>query len=217
MLEAALEGSGGLVGPLVDALPARHRARGARADLRATGCAGAAGDGSARDRLRRSARSGSRRYDDGVRARMRQMFDVDWTDSLLYDLVINTETIGVTTAVEQVLALVACAGVPADAGVETAPGRPGPGGASPGDPEGDSGDLAGGRGRPGDGAARAPGGPRRIRGGARGRAHRRAGGARRDGRCRATSRSSGGRSVELGRAGRPPSSGSAGSRSSSST
>jgi cytidylate kinase len=26
-------------------------------------------------------------YDDGVRARMRQMFDVDWTDPLLYDLV----------------------------------------------------------------------------------------------------------------------------------
>ena len=46
-------------------------------------------------------------YDDGVRARMRQMFDVDWTDPLLYDLVINTERIGVMTAVEQVLALVA--------------------------------------------------------------------------------------------------------------
>src|SRR6185436_10048057 len=45
-------------------------------------------------------------YDDGVRARMRQMFDVDWTDPLLYDLVINTETIGVMTAVEQMLALV---------------------------------------------------------------------------------------------------------------
>jgi cytidylate kinase len=48
-------------------------------------------------------------YDDGVRARMRQMFDVDWTDPLLYDLVINTETIGVMTAVEQVLGLVASA------------------------------------------------------------------------------------------------------------
>jgi cytidylate kinase len=48
-------------------------------------------------------------YDDGVRARMRQMFDVDWTDPLLYDLVINTETIGVMTAVEQVLQLVAAA------------------------------------------------------------------------------------------------------------
>lgn len=29
-------------------------------------------------------------YDEGVRARIRQMFDVDWTDPLLYDLVINT-------------------------------------------------------------------------------------------------------------------------------
>jgi hypothetical protein len=48
-------------------------------------------------------------YDDGVRARMRQMFDVDWTDPLLYDLVINTETIEVMTAVEQVLGLVASA------------------------------------------------------------------------------------------------------------
>ena len=46
-------------------------------------------------------------YDDGVRVRMRQMFDVDWTDPLLYDLVINTERIGVMTAVEQVLALAA--------------------------------------------------------------------------------------------------------------
>ncbi len=45
-------------------------------------------------------------YDDGVRARMRQMFDVDWTDPLLYDLVVNTETVGVATAVRQVLDLV---------------------------------------------------------------------------------------------------------------
>jgi cytidylate kinase len=48
-------------------------------------------------------------YDEGVRARMRQMFDVDWTDPLLYDLVINTETTGVATAVGQVLGLVAAA------------------------------------------------------------------------------------------------------------
>ena len=34
---------------------------------------------------------------------MRQMFDVDWTDTLLYDLVINTESIGVMTTVGQVL------------------------------------------------------------------------------------------------------------------
>ncbi len=44
-------------------------------------------------------------YDDGVRARMRQMFDVDWTDPLLYDLVINTGAVGVATAVGQVLGL----------------------------------------------------------------------------------------------------------------
>ena len=35
------------------------------------------------------------------------MFDVDWTDPLLYDLVINTETTGVMTAVGQILGLVA--------------------------------------------------------------------------------------------------------------
>ncbi|HJR50233.1 MAG TPA: cytidylate kinase family protein [Gemmatimonadales bacterium] len=46
-------------------------------------------------------------YDDGVRARMRQMFDVDWTDPLLYDLVINTGVVAVRTAVGQVLALAA--------------------------------------------------------------------------------------------------------------
>jgi cytidylate kinase len=46
-------------------------------------------------------------YDDGVRARMREMFDVDWTDPLLYDLVINTETTATMTAVEQVLGVVA--------------------------------------------------------------------------------------------------------------
>jgi cytidylate kinase len=46
-------------------------------------------------------------YDEGVRARMRQMFDVDWTDPLLYDLVINTGAVGLGTAVEQVLGLVA--------------------------------------------------------------------------------------------------------------
>jgi cytidylate kinase len=35
----------------------------------------------------------SQRYDDGVRARLRQFFDVEWEDSDLYDLVINTERI----------------------------------------------------------------------------------------------------------------------------
>jgi cytidylate kinase len=48
-------------------------------------------------------------YDEGVRARMRQMFDVDWTNPLLYDLVINTETAGVTTCVALVLGLVTAA------------------------------------------------------------------------------------------------------------
>ena len=46
-------------------------------------------------------------YDDGVRARMRQMFDVDWTDPLLYDLVVNTGAVTVSTAVGQVLNLAA--------------------------------------------------------------------------------------------------------------
>jgi cytidylate kinase len=46
-------------------------------------------------------------YDEGVRARMRQMFAVDWTDPLLYDLVINTGAVSVTTAVGQVLGLAA--------------------------------------------------------------------------------------------------------------
>ncbi len=46
-------------------------------------------------------------YDEGVRARMRQVFDVDWTDPLLYDLVINTGAVGVTAAVGQVVGLAA--------------------------------------------------------------------------------------------------------------
>jgi cytidylate kinase len=48
-------------------------------------------------------------YDEGVRARMRQMFAVDWTDPLLYDLVINTGAVSVATAVAQVLALTGAA------------------------------------------------------------------------------------------------------------
>lgn len=35
------------------------------------------------------------RYDEGVRARLRQFFDVEWEDSDLYDLVINTERMSV--------------------------------------------------------------------------------------------------------------------------
>jgi cytidylate kinase len=46
-------------------------------------------------------------YDEGVRARMRHVFQVDWTDPLLYDLVINTEAITLETGVQQVLALAA--------------------------------------------------------------------------------------------------------------
>lgn len=46
-------------------------------------------------------------YDEGVRARMRQLFDVDWTDPLLYDLVINTEAVTLESGVRQVLALAA--------------------------------------------------------------------------------------------------------------
>jgi osmotically-inducible protein OsmY len=37
---------------------------------------------------------------------MLQMFDVDWTDPLLYDLVINTEAVTVASAVRHVLDLV---------------------------------------------------------------------------------------------------------------
>ncbi len=46
-------------------------------------------------------------YDEGVRARMRQMFEADWADPLLYDLVINTDAVTTATAVRQVLDLVA--------------------------------------------------------------------------------------------------------------
>jgi cytidylate kinase len=44
-------------------------------------------------------------YDEGVRTRMRQMFDAEWTDPLLYDLVINTASVTVPSGVRQVLAL----------------------------------------------------------------------------------------------------------------
>ncbi|MDR7521184.1 MAG: cytidylate kinase family protein [Armatimonadota bacterium] len=50
------------------------------------------------DRLhipRVEARALAQRYDAGVRARLRQFFDVEWEDSDLYDLVINTERITV--------------------------------------------------------------------------------------------------------------------------
>jgi cytidylate kinase len=44
-------------------------------------------------------------YDEGVRARMRQLFDVDWSDPLLYDVVINTDAVSVDTAIGQLVAL----------------------------------------------------------------------------------------------------------------
>ena len=44
-------------------------------------------------------------YDEGVRARMRQVFDADWSDPVVYDLVINTEAVTVESGVRQVLAL----------------------------------------------------------------------------------------------------------------
>jgi cytidylate kinase len=45
-------------------------------------------------------------YDEGVRARMRQIFDLDWTDPLLYDLVINSERVTLDSGVGQILGLV---------------------------------------------------------------------------------------------------------------
>lgn len=48
-----------------------------------------------------------RDYDQGVQARMRQMFDLDWTDSTLYDLVVNTERTTIESGTQQVMGLVA--------------------------------------------------------------------------------------------------------------
>jgi cytidylate kinase len=44
----------------------------------------------------------SQRYDEGVRARLRQFFDVEWEDSDLYDLVINTERLSIDQGCELV-------------------------------------------------------------------------------------------------------------------
>ncbi len=49
---------------------------------------------------RAEAQALSQRYDQGVRARLRQFFDVEWEDSDLYDLVINTERITVDEGCE---------------------------------------------------------------------------------------------------------------------
>ncbi len=43
--------------------------------------------------------------DEGARARIRQFFDVEWGDPLLYDLIINTEKIPLETAVAQIISL----------------------------------------------------------------------------------------------------------------
>lgn len=48
------------------------------------------GEPEARDRIRR--------YDEGVRARIQQFFDVEWGDPLLYDLTINTGNVPVEAA-----------------------------------------------------------------------------------------------------------------------
>jgi cytidylate kinase len=58
-------------------------------------------DGIDRDEALRRIRA----YDEGVRARMREMFDLEWADPVLYDLVINTETMTVASAVGQLVAL----------------------------------------------------------------------------------------------------------------
>ncbi|MDR7481893.1 MAG: cytidylate kinase family protein [Armatimonadota bacterium] len=47
---------------------------------------------------RHEAQALAQRYDTGVRARLRQFFDVEWEDADLYDLVLNTERIEVEQA-----------------------------------------------------------------------------------------------------------------------
>lgn len=43
--------------------------------------------------------------DEGAKARIRQFFDVEWGDPLLYDLIINTERMPLETAVAQIISL----------------------------------------------------------------------------------------------------------------
>lgn len=47
------------------------------------------------------------RSDDGVRARIRQFFEVEWADPTLYDLVLNTERISVETGADLLCDLLA--------------------------------------------------------------------------------------------------------------
>jgi cytidylate kinase len=44
-------------------------------------------------------------YDEGVRARVKEFFDVDWRDPLRYDLTVNTERLSLEVGTEQVLRL----------------------------------------------------------------------------------------------------------------
>ena len=46
----------------------------------------------------REARDRIRHYDEGVRARIQQFFEVEWSDPLLYDLTINTGNVSVEAA-----------------------------------------------------------------------------------------------------------------------
>jgi cytidylate kinase len=57
----------------------------------------------------REARERIRHYDEGVRARIQQFFEVEWAEPLLYDLTINTARLSVEAGVAQVRALVEAA------------------------------------------------------------------------------------------------------------
>lgn len=52
------------------------------------------------------ARKRIRHYDEGVASRIRQFFEVEWADPLLYDLTINTDKVSLATGVAQVRTLV---------------------------------------------------------------------------------------------------------------
>ncbi|MFQ5989908.1 MAG: cytidylate kinase family protein [Candidatus Methylomirabilales bacterium] len=47
-----------------------------------------------------------RHYDEGVSSRIRQFFDAEWADPLLYDLTINTANVSLATGVAQVKKLI---------------------------------------------------------------------------------------------------------------
>ena len=116
-------------------------------------------------------------YDDGVRARMRQMFDVDWTDPLLYDLVINTGAVGVATAVGQVLELVAAPEFQPTAASRQLLADRALAARLRAILKATPRDSAGGSRHPGDGGSGAAGGSRRLGGRAGGRAGGRSRGA----------------------------------------